>query len=255
VRLSPGRLRYGEEATLVEHLEELRSRLVIALLALAVGFGISYGFHAHLIHWLELALPPDRRHLLTLGVAEPFLTSVQVSLYVGFLIALPVILWQIWAFFSPALQDGSRRAIAGMVAFATFLGAGGLVFAYVVALPASLKFLTSYDDKLYNQQIQAKLYISYASLVLLAVTVVFEVPIVILGLVRIGVLSHAKLKRNRRLGYVIMTAVAVALPGVDPVTTMIEMVPLWILFEGSIWAALFMERRARSRQVAAAKLE
>jgi sec-independent protein translocase protein TatC len=130
-----------------------------------------------------------------------------------------------------------------MVAFATLLGAGGLVFAYVVALPASLKFLTSYDDKLYNQQIQAKLYISYSSLVLLAVTVVFEVPIVILGLVRIRILSSAKLRRNRRIGYVTMAAIAVALPGVDPVTTTMEMIPLMLLFEGSIWLSILMERR------------
>ncbi len=249
MKLTPGRLRYGEEATLVEHLGELRGRLVICLVALAAGFSVSYAFHSRLIHWLELALPADRRKngLITLGVAEPFLTSVQVSLYAGFLIALPVILWQIWAFFSPAVEIQSRRTIAGMVVFATVLGAAGLVFAYVVALPASLKFLTNYDDKVFNIQIQAKPYIAYSSLVLLAVTVVFEVPIVILGLVKIRVLSYAKLKRNRRLGYVIMTAVAVALPGVDPVTTTIEMIPLLILFEGSIWGAYLLERVSGSQ--------
>lgn len=247
MKLFPGRLEYGEEATLVEHLEELRGRLVICLIALAVGFGVAYAFHTHLIHWLELALPPDRRDLITLTVAEPFLTAIQVSLYAGFVIAMPVIVWQIWAFFSPALQMGSRRSIIAMVSIATVLGATGLVFAYFVALPASLQFLTHYDDDIFKQQIRAKPYISYASLVLLAVTVVFEVPIVILGLVWMRVLSYAKLKRNRRLGYVIMAATAVALPGVDPITTTIEMIPLFILFEGSIWAAYLMERTGRRR--------
>jgi sec-independent protein translocase protein TatC len=82
------------------------------------------------------------------------------------------------------------------------------------------------------------------------VTIVFEVPIVILGLVRIGVLSSAKLRRNRRIGYVVMAALAVALPGVDPVTTTMEMVPLWILFEGSIWLSVLMERRQPAPQEA-----
>jgi sec-independent protein translocase protein TatC len=246
VKLSPGRLRYGEEATLVEHLGELRGRIVIILVAVTVGFGVAYGFHGHLIHWLELALPENRRNdIVTLSVTEPFLTSVQVSLYAGFLLAMPVILWQIWMFFSPAVDVGARRMVLGLVAFATVLGAGGLAFGYFVALPASLKFLTNYDANIYHIQIRARDYLSFASLVLLAVTVVFEVPIVILGLVTIRVLSYAKLKRNRRLGYVLMAAIAVALPGVDPVTTTIEMIPLMVLFEGSIWMALIMERRRR----------
>lgn len=245
MKLKPGRLSYGEEATLVDHLGELRHRLVICLVALAIGFGVAYAFHAHLIHWLTLALPPDKQKqgLITLSVAEPFLTAIQVSFYAGFILAMPVILWQVWAFFSPAIQTGSRRTIASMVGVATVLGACGLVFAYVVALPASLKFLTNFDNDIFNQQIQAKPYLAYTSLVMLAVTVVFEVPMLILGLVWLRVLSYDKLKRNRRTGYVAMAALAVALPGVDPVTTTIEMIPLMVLFEGSIWAAKLLEYR------------
>jgi sec-independent protein translocase protein TatC len=251
MRLLPRRLRHGEEATLIEHLGELRARLVIGLLSLAAGFVVAYAFHAHLIRWLEDALPRERRHLVTFGVAEPFITSVTVSLYAGFVLALPIILWQIWAFFAPAFGEGTQRAIAGLVGFAAVLAAGGILFGYFVALPASVRFLTNYDTNLYNIQIRARDYIGFASVVLLAVTVVFEVPIVILGLVRIGVLTHARLKRNRRLGYVIMAAIAVALPGVDPVTTTLEMIPLMVLFEGSIWMSLLLERRWRPGEAAA----
>jgi sec-independent protein translocase protein TatC len=246
----PRRLAHGEEASLVEHLGELRARLVIALSAIAVGFIAAYVVHGHLVRWLEDALPANHRKLMTLSPAEPFLTSMWISLYAGFLLALPVVLYQLWAFFAPAFAVRTQRVVIGLAAFAAFLAAGGLLFGYFVALPAAVHFLTNYDDNLYNIQIRAKDYLSFASVVLFAVTIVFEVPIVILGLVKIGVLSSAKLRRNRRTGYVVMAAIAVALPGVDPVTTTMEMVPLWLLFEGSIWLSVLMERRQPAPQEA-----
>ena len=246
----PRRLSHGEEATLVEHLGELRARIVISMFAVAIGFVAAYAVHSHLVHWLESALPPNHRKLTTLSPAEPFLTSMWISLYAGFLLAFPVVLYQVWAFFAPAFAVHTQRVVVGLAAFAAFLGAGGLVFGYWVALPAAVHFLTNYDQSLYNIQIRAKDYLSFAAIVLFAVTIVFEVPIVILGLVRIGVLSSAKLRRNRRIGYVVMAAIAVALPGVDPVTTTFEMVPLMLLFEGSIWLSVLMERRQPAPQEA-----
>jgi sec-independent protein translocase protein TatC len=239
----PRRLQHGEEATLVEHLGELRTRIVICLIAITLAFVVTYVFHAHLIHLLENALPPNHRKLITLSPAEPFLTSMWISLYAAFLLALPVVIYQVWAFFAPALERHSQRVVVGLAAFATLLAAGGLVFGYFVALPAAVHFLTNYDDNLYSIQIRAKDYLSFASVVLFAVTIVFEVPIVILGLVRLGVLTHERLSTNRRIGYIVMAALAVALPGVDPVTTTFEMIPLMLLFEGSIWLALLLERR------------
>jgi sec-independent protein translocase protein TatC len=246
----PRRLAHGEEATLVEHLGELRARIVISLVGIAVGFGVAYAVHGHLIHWLENALPANHRKLTTLSPAEPFLTSMWISLYAGFLLALPIVIYQVWAFFAPAFAMHTQRIVVALAAFAGVLAAGGLMFGYFVALPAAVHFLTNYDSSLYAIQIRAKDYLSFAAVVLFAVTIVFEVPIVILGLVRIGVLSSAKLRRNRRLGYVIMAAIAVALPGVDPVTTTMEMVPLWVLFEGSIWLSVLLERRQPAPQEA-----
>jgi sec-independent protein translocase protein TatC len=243
----PKRLGYGEEATLVEHLGELRTRLVISLLAVGIGFGVAYAFHSHLVSWLEQTLPPERRHLVTFGVAEPFLTSMWVSLYAGMIVALPIVLWQLWAFLAPAFDVHAQRVVAGLVGFATALAALGLVFGRYVALPAAVHFLTNYDDHLYNIQIRAKDFISFASLVLVAVTVVFETPVFILGLVRIGILSSAKLRRNRRIGYAVMAGLAVALPGVDPITTALEMIPLFLLYELSIWLAVLLDQRTASR--------
>ena len=239
----PRRLSRGEPAELVDHLGELRSRLVVSLAALAAGFGVAFAFNERLIALLTRPLPAANHELVTLAVTEPFVTSLKISLYAGFLVALPIFLWQLWGFFAPAVTAETERAILGLAGAAVGLGLAGLAFGYYVALPAGVGFLTTYHSDLYDIQIRASDYLSFASLVLLAVAVVFELPIAILGLVRVGVLTSGKLRRNRRLGYVLVAALAVALPGVDPVTTALEMVPLVALFEATIWVAVLFERR------------
>jgi sec-independent protein translocase protein TatC len=243
VRRLPRRLQHGEEATLVEHLDELRSRFFVMFGAVALSFIVTYAFHHRLVHWLNKPLPAAKRHPVTFGVAEPFLTSLTVSLYAAMLISLPIILWQIWSFLAPAFDDRTQRGVRWLVALASGLTVGGVAFGYYIVLPAALKFLTHYDDNLYNIQIRAKDYYSFVSLVMLAVGVVFQVPLFILGLVRIGVLTSSKLRQNWRLGIVIMTALAVALPGIDPVTTLLEMVPLISLYLISLALSGFFERR------------
>jgi sec-independent protein translocase protein TatC len=246
----PRRLAHGEEATLVEHLEELRQRLFVCLGALVVGTILGFVVHRRVIRLLTDALPHGKRHLLTLGIGEPFMTSLSVSIDIGILLALPVILWQAWAFFIPAVETAHERMLKAFVVLATALMVVGVVFGYYVALPAAARFLTNFDSSIYNVQIQAKPFISFATKVLFAMAIVFELPIFVLGLTRLGILSTQKLRRNRRIGYVVMAAIAVALPGVDPVTTSLEMVPLMLLFEGSIWLSVLMERRQPAPQEA-----
>ena len=101
----PRRLRHGEEATLVEHLGELRTRLIISLAALAVGFGIAYAFHGRILDWLNRPLPPSLDKPVTFSPIEPFATSIMVSLWAGLLLALPIVLWQLWAFLAPAFEE------------------------------------------------------------------------------------------------------------------------------------------------------
>ena len=238
----PRRLGHGEEASLVEHLDELRTRLLLSLVALSVGFVVAYFFHGHLIHWLNVALPKDKKPI-TLGVTEPLVTSIKVSLWAGFALALPVILWQLWSFFAPAVEEHAQRIIAVFVALSTLLFAGGLAFAYWVVLPPGVRFLTNYDSNLYTIEVRASYYYSFAAFLLVAIALVFELPIFILTLVRLGVLTTAKLRRNRKAGYVIMFVIAVLLPTADPVSLVFETIPLLTLYELSIWLAVFMERR------------
>src|SRR5207302_5168281 len=166
-----------------------------------------------------------RRHLITFGVAEPFMTSFKISLMAGIGLALPVLLWQVWSFLAPAFEQHSQRTVAVFVVFATGLLVAGVGFAYWLVLPQALKFLTHYDDTLYNVQIRARDYFSFALLVLAGVGVLFELPVFVLALVRLGVLSTSTLRRNRRLGYFLVFVVAVLLPGVDPFTTALEGLP------------------------------
>jgi sec-independent protein translocase protein TatC len=240
----PRRLGHGEEATLGEHLEELRQRLFIILGALALGTIVAFAFHSHVLDWLNRPLPPGHRHLLAIGVAEPLTVSIVVSLYAGFLLSLPLILWQLWSFLAPAIDPKSERRVIFLVAFAVALGASGLAFGYWILLPRAIHWLTNYDNKHFVHLIQARAYYSFVVTVLLGIVIVFQLPLVVLGLVYLGVLNSRTLRKHRRIGYFIVAVIALALPGPDPVTTALELLPMWALFEGSIWLAVLLERRS-----------
>jgi sec-independent protein translocase protein TatC len=241
----PRRLGHGEEASLVEHLDELRARLIVCIVALVVAAALAYAFRDSIITWLEQPLPARHRgNLLTFSVAEPFITSMMVAIYAGFLFALPIIFWQVWAFLAPAFSPAARRLVSGLVGIAAALAALGIVFGRYVVMPAAIPFLTNYDSDLYNIQLRARDYITFSSLCILATAIVFEVPVFMLGLTRLRIISTDRLRRNRRIGYATMAVIAVALPGVDPITTTLEMIPLMILFEASIWLSVLFDRRS-----------
>jgi len=240
--LLPRRLRHGEEATLVEHLDELRSRLIIALLALVPTFLLAFAFHEQIIEWLTGPLP-EGKNLVTFGVTEPFTTSVKVSLLAGLALALPVLLWQVWGFLSPAVEPHFQRILLGFVVLATSLFVCGVAFMYYIVLPRALEFLTTYDDELYDIQIRASYYYSFAALTLIAGGLAFLMPIFVLALVRLRIVSSDGLRSNRRIAFVCLLVFAILLPTVDPVSLAFEVVPLVLLFELSIWLSVLMERR------------
>ena len=241
-RLRPRRLRPGEEATLVEHLGELRTRLLIALLATAVAFPVTFYFRELLLEWLTEPLPKDRR-LVSLGVTEAFFTTVKVTLYAAFSLALPVVLYQVWAFLAPAAEKKTQRVMAIFALIATALFAAGVAFAYFIVLPKALSFLIGFETEFFRPEIRASYYFSFVSLALVAMGIVFEMPIFILALVRLQVVTSAQLVRNWRMGVFLVAVVAVLLPTVDPVSLLFEIVPLLILYALSLGLAVLMERR------------
>jgi sec-independent protein translocase protein TatC len=245
----PRRLRHGEEATLVEHLDELRTRLLISLASVAVWFGVAYAFRKHIVLWLERPLPDDVR-LITLAPGEAFTTSLTVALYTAIALSIPVLVWQMWAFLAPAFEERSQAVVARLVLAATGLLLLGMAFSYFIVLPKGLNFLLNFDTDLYETNlVRAKDYLSFAAALLLGVGLVFELPIFILGLVRFRILSTTRLRRNRRIGYGICIIVAVILPGVDWVTMTLETLPILLLFEASIWTAVLFERRWEAQGV------
>jgi sec-independent protein translocase protein TatC len=241
-RWLPRRLDHGEEATLVEHLDELRSRLIIALFAIVPLFLLTFVFHEQIMEWLTGPLPNDKK-LVTLGVTEPFTTSVKVSMIAALALALPIVLWQAWAFFAPAVQPHFERVVLMFVVLATALFVTGVAFMYTIVLPRALDFLTSYDTDLYDIQIRASYYYTFAAMTLLAGGLAFLMPIFVLGLVRLRVLTSDRLRKNRRIAFVVLLVFAILLPTVDPVSLAFEVVPLLLLFEMSIWLSVFMEKR------------
>jgi sec-independent protein translocase protein TatC len=238
----PRRLEHGEEATLVEHLGELRARLLISIVTLAPAFLVAFYFQDDIIRWLLKPLPDDKE-VITLGVIEPFTTAVKVSLAVAVAVTLPVLLYQLWAFLAPALETSIQRTVAVFATFATALFGCGVAFSYFVVMPRALDFLTNFNDDIVHVQIRASYYFSFVTMTMLATGLAFQMPIFILGLVRLRILSAARLRRNRRMGIAAMLVFAILLPTVDPVSLALEFFPLLFLFEFSIWLASFMEKR------------
>jgi len=241
-RWLPRRLNHGEEATLVEHLEELRGRLIISLFAIVPAFAVAFAFHEDIVRWLTGPLPDDK-NLVTFGVTEPFTTSVKVSIIAAIALVLPVLLWQVWAFFAPAVAPNFERIALFFVIIVTALFASGVVFIYYIVLPRALSFLTNYDDELYDIQIRASYYYTFVAMTLLGGGLAFLMPIFVLALVRLRILTSTRLRQNRKIAYVILLVFAALLPTVDPVSLALEIIPLMLLFELSIWASVLMERR------------
>jgi len=231
---------------LVEHLGELRTRLIVCLAALAVGFAVTYGFHGRILGWLNRPLPEHLQKPVTFSPIEPFATSILVSLWAALLLALPIIFWQLWAFLAPAFEEHRQRSMVLMVGFATALGVGGVAFGYFVILPPAIHFLTNYDSSHYTILIRARDYYKFATFVLLGVAIAFEVPVFVLGLVRLRILTAAKLRSTWRFGVFAMVVLGVILPGVDPVSTILSVIPLVSLYLLSIALASFLEPRWRS---------
>jgi sec-independent protein translocase protein TatC len=245
VSVLPRRLRHGEEATLVEHLGELRARLFIAIGALAAGFIVAYAFHGRLLEWLNRPLPDRLDKPVTFSPIEPFATSIVVSLWAGLLLALPVVLWQLWSFLAPAFEEHRQRSMVVLVGFATVLALGGVLFGYYVILPPAIHFLTNYDSAYFTIQLRARDYYRFVGFVLLGVALAFEVPVFVLALVRLRILSAAQLRHTWRIGIFVMVVIGVLLPGVDPVSTILSVIPLVLLYVLAIGLATFLEPRWR----------
>jgi sec-independent protein translocase protein TatC len=235
--------------TILEHLEELRSRLVKILIATAIGFGIGYYFSNEIFAYLKkpliLALPEASKNLIYTGLTEAFFTYLKVGLLAGIFIASPFILYQIWAFISPALYKKERTVLMGVTVVSVFLFVGGAAFGYYVVFPVGFDVLlkmTSNTGEL--PMIKMQEYFSFVMWMLLAFGACFELPVVIFLLGRFGIVSYQGLKKFRvyaLLGAFILGGVLTPTP--DVVNQTLLAVPLIILYEISIWVVYFFGKK------------
>ena len=219
--------------TLVEHLDELRNRIIASAAVLVVACGLCFWQNHLLLEIANQPLPGDRVPI-TFGVTEPFMTTLKVSIYAGILIALPVLLYQAYAFLLPALKPTEKRVVLPFLILVPLLFIAGVVFSYFVVVPAATQFLLNFNDDQFNIQVRASEYYSFFMLTLIALGLVFQVPMGIVALTRLGIVTPQQLSHNRRYAYLILAVVAMLLPGTDPVTMLIELVPLLALFELSL---------------------
>ena len=232
---------FEDRMTLVEHLDELRSRIIISIGSLVV-IGALCLWQNHILLDLANAPLPGGFEPITFSPTEPFVTTLTLSFYSAIVLSLPILLYQLYSFLLPAFSPKEKRVVLPLLMMVPVLFIMGVVFAYFVVVPAAIKFLLNFNADDFNIQIRAREYYSFFSLTLLSVGILFQVPVGILAVTRLGIVSPAQLASNRRYAFLIIAVLAMLLPGTDPITMLISMAPLLVLYEFSILLARFMGR-------------
>ena len=241
---------HEDRLSLVEHLDELRSRIVVCIAVFGVALALCFWQNHILLEIASGPLPGDHKKLITFGITEPFTTTITVAAYGAIILSLPILLYQLYAYVLPAFSDAERRVVLPILLMAPLLFLAGLAFAYFAVMPAAVKFLLGFNDTQFNVQVRARDYYSFFSTTMLACGIIFQLPLAILAVTRLGIVKVEQLSSNRRYAYLIIAIVAAALPGVDPVSMLIEMVPLLVLFELSILLARAFGRPGEAGSVA-----
>ena len=227
---------HEDELPVVDHLDELRSRLMVTAAAFVVALGLTTWQSDLVLEFLNAPLPGTFVPI-TLGPSEPFVTTLKTAGYAALLLVLPVLIYQVYAFVVPAFKPGERKVVRPLVLMVPVLFIGGVAFCYLVVLTPALDFLLSFNASEFNTQLRASDYYDFAIMLMVAMGVGFQVPVGVLALTRLGVVSVESLRRNRRYAVVAIAVVAALLPTLDPVTLVLEMVPLLVLYELSIQLA------------------
>jgi sec-independent protein translocase protein TatC len=237
-----------DRLTLLEHLDELRRRLFLCLIAAVIGVLVAAVFNDFmfeiLLHPLRAVpnLPESATNITTFSPAEPFMVSLKVWVVGGLILAAPVLIYELWAFLAPAFTANEKKYFYPVVIATTVLFFCGLALAYFVVLPKGLDFLLTFSAGFFNVQLRAQEYFTFMALFILAFGVVFELPVVLVLLAKVGVIDDRFLKKNRRWAVVAMAfAAAVITPSQDAFSMLAMFVPLYVLYEISIVIARFVQ--------------
>ena len=224
---------FDERMTLVEHLDELRSRIVFSGVFVVLAIVGCFLIEDTLLEIANEPLP-DGFLPITLSPTEPFFTTVKLSVYGGILISLPILLYQLYAFILPAFAPGERKLILPFLLSVPVLFIGGAFFAYFVVMPAALDFLLGFNADSFNIELRGSEYYGFFILTLIAVGFLFQIPVFVLAVCRLGIVTPEQLAQNRRYAVLLIAVAAMLLPGTDPVTMILSMTPLYLLFEFSL---------------------
>jgi sec-independent protein translocase protein TatC len=227
-----------KELSLVQHLVEFRNRLMVASIAVLVTTAFAFLFVNQIIHYL--LLPSGVTTLQTFSPTEPFAISFRVALFAGIALAMPVILYEIYAYIDPALFPNERKfvRIIGLPVFGLFVG--GMSFCYFILLPRAIPFLLNFGGDLFSGQLRADEYLSFVTTFVLGMGLVFEVPVIIWALVRIGIVQRSWLAKQRRYVFLLSFIIAAVItPTPDPFNQTLVAIPLYLLWELGLFLARF----------------
>ena len=217
-----------------DHLDELRHRLIISLVGVGLGFAVSYGFSQQLLLLLQRPMPT---RLVFIAPTEAFFVNLKVAFYAGLFLSVPLLLFQVWKFVAPGLYEHERRYSFPFLIISTILFLLGAIFAYVVILPIALHFLIAQGGELWQPNITLSNYLSFCMRLILAAGLVFEFPVLMYFLAKVGVVTPEFLVKNRKYAVLLAFVVAAILTPPDVFSQVLLAVPLFLLFEVSIFVA------------------
>ena len=233
------------------HLEELRKRLIICVTSVVIGFVISYFFSEQLFNILvkplQKELPPDSLLIFT-GLPEAFFVYLKISLFAGIFLSCPVILWEIWGFVAPGLYDHEKKYIFPFVIFSSILFVIGLLFCYFIVFPFAFKFFMGYSSDIIRALPSIKEYLSFTLKLLLAFGIIFELPVFVLFLAKMGIVNEKMLRNQRKFAILGIFVVAAILTPPDVVSQILMAIPLILLYEVSVYVAKIFGKKTDVKQ-------
>jgi sec-independent protein translocase protein TatC len=230
-----------------EHLAELRKRLIRVFIALGVGFAVCYLFKERLYHFLTIplnaVLPPDSSMIFT-SLPEAFFTYLKVAFFASIILTSPFTLYQMWRFISPGLYPSEKKYVAPFVIFSTIFFIGGSSFAYYLVFPLGFKFFIAFGTEHIKPMLSMKEYLSFSFKLLLAFGIIFELPVLMFFLGRIGMINSKTLITKRKYAILLIFILAALFTPPDVVTQILMALPLLLLYEVSIWVVKMGEKKA-----------
>lgn len=246
----------NQKMSFIEHLEELRRRLIICLVAVGAGFIVSYTVKERLFRILAqplvAAMPPGERMIFT-GLPEAFFCYIKVAIVSGIILAVPVIMYQMWHFVAPGLYSRERRFMLALVVLSCLFFACGVLFGYFVVFPFAFKYLMSFGSDIVRPLPAMSQYLSLSTALLLAFGFGFELPLVLTVLSQVGLISAGFLTRNRKYAILLaFVAGAILTPTPDAINQLLLAGPLLALYEIGIWGARVFGKKAEKKTLAQA---